>query len=432
MNQIQTFSELIGMIRRRLWIIVLIAVIGSVISLWYAINQPRAFEATAVIQIESPQIAEDISRPRDPAEASRRLQLIQQRLMARDNLIAVIDRHGLFAEAADLPLSQKIFQLRVATRIDQIREGVQSWQPGSVPSGLIITVQLPDAQKAADVANDFVASVLEENRLRRETVARDAVAFFETEANRLIEQIEALETQIAEFKRVNADALPGNITSLRTQIAGLEETILEIDRQIITLESAGSRQRAGTVERQVQLLQDQKNLVVDRLNALTGALASAPSVEQEFNALSRDLRQYQDQYSAITQRRADAEMNQVLENQQSTERFEVLETALVPENPVSASRKKIALAGGVASVIAGLVVAFLLEVFNPAIRTAAQLERALGISPVVAIPMVTTKADTRRKWMAIGGLILAGLAALPFVFRLVADRLPQLRALTGG
>lgn len=420
------------MIRRRLPLILAVTLLGCVVSIWYALNQPRAYEATAVIQIEGPRVADAADRATDPAEATRRLQLIQQRLMSRDNIVEMIEKHDLFADAVDLPLSQKIYQLRIATHIDQIREGVESWQPGAIPSGLIITVQLPDAQKAADVANEFVAEVLEENRVRRETATQEAVAFFETEAARLETEIEALEARIAAFKRENADALPSNITSLRTQIAGLEDTILEIDRQIIALESAASRTRAGTTEQQVSLLQGQKALVAGRLDELRAALAAAPAVEQEFNALSRDLRQLQDQYSTITQRRADAELSAVLQSQQQAGRFEVLETALVPENPVSASRKRLALMGGMASLLAGLAAAFLMEMLNPAIRTAAQLERTLGISPVVSIPHISTRGERRQKWLIWAGALLAAAIAIPFVLRAVTDRVPQLRMLTGG
>ena len=436
MSQIQTIPELLGMIRRRWLVILAVAVLGSIAAVLYALTRPQFYEATAVIQIESPGIPQTAVAPADNTEASRRLQLIQQRLMSRDNLVRVIERHDLFTDQPGLSLAEQIFQLRISTRIEQIREGIEAWQPGGAPSGLRITVQNGDPQKAADLANGFVADVLEQHRARREEIARESVSFFEAEATRLVDQIAGLESQLAAFKRENADALPSNITPLRTQIARLEDTVLEIDRQIISLESSGARQRAGTVERQVQLLEDQKQLVGARLAELQGALASAPAVEQQFNALSRELMQLQDQYSAITQRRASAEMTEQLESRDTAERFEVLETALVPENAASGSRRKLALAGGLASVLAGFVVAFLLEMLNPAIRTAAQLERALGISPVVSIPHVVTRGDRQKRIALYGGLLIGGvifaLTAVQPILRAAVERIPQLRVLTGG
>ena len=432
MGQIQTFSEVMNMLRRRLSLIILVTLIGCVISLYYALNQPKYYEATAVIQIEAPQIVETPTAPAATGEVARRLQLIQQRLMARDNLIDVIDKHNLFAEAPNMPITEKVFQLRIATRIDQIREGVESFQPGARPSGLIVTVRWGDPEKAAIIANEFVQTVMDENRARLSESARETLAFFSEEEIRVSSEIDVLEATIADFKRANADALPENLTSLRSQLANLQETILEIDRQIIALDSGSSRQRAGVIEGQVSLLEDQKMLVQSRIDTLNAALASAPAVAQQYNGLTRELRQLQDQFSAITRRRADAELGEALQSQQQTERFEILETALVPETPVSPSRKKVAMLGGFVSVLAGLVAAFALEVFNPAIRSAEQLERALDISPVVSIPRIATSGEKRRKWMLIAGVVVLALTSLPVLFRTMGDRFGSLKILSGN
>ncbi len=76
-----------------------------------------------------------------------------------------------------------------------------------------------------------------------------------------------------------------------------------------------------------------------------------PEVEHQLSTLERELTRLRDQYSVITRRQTEAEMGQLLEDRQQSDRFERLETALVPEDPVSRSRKKIALMGAVASVL---------------------------------------------------------------------------------
>ncbi|WP_294612054.1 Wzz/FepE/Etk N-terminal domain-containing protein, partial [uncultured Roseovarius sp.] len=72
------------MLRRRLWLIVLVTVVGCVGAVIFALNKPRVFEATAVIQIETPQVGRDVTGRMVPTDAMQRLQLIEQRLMARD------------------------------------------------------------------------------------------------------------------------------------------------------------------------------------------------------------------------------------------------------------------------------------------------------------------------------------------------------------
>jgi uncharacterized protein involved in exopolysaccharide biosynthesis len=102
--------------------------------------------------------------------------------------------------------------------------------------------------------------------------------------------------------------------------------------------------------------------------------------------LERSRARLQDEYTAVTTRRADAAMSQVLENSAQSERFEVLEAALVPEHPISTSRRELAMSGVLMSVLLAIGAALGLEWISPHLRTSAQIERTLGIRPVIVIP----------------------------------------------
>ena len=58
---------------------------------------------------------------------------------------------------------------------------------------------------------------------------------------------------------------------------------------------------------------------------------------------------------------------------------------------MSSQRKKIALGGGMLSVLAALALTLLMEMRRPIIRTAAQMERITGLRPVIDLP------DTKQK-----------------------------------
>ena len=432
MSSIKSLPDVMRMLRRRLWLIMLVALIGSVVSIMVALNQPKVYQATAVIQIETPQVERDSRGQIIGSDARHRLQLIEQRLMARDHLIKMIDNHGLFADAHDMPLSQKIYQLRISARIEQITVGMPGAGPATTPSGLSVTVSLGDPDKAAEVANDFVDAVISQNRQRRMESVRETLDFYSDEEARVDARIVALEEQIADFKRANADALPTSIGSMRDQLGTLQETLLEIDQQIIALETESSRQREEVFARQVGQLNDQRALVSSRIAAIEAALAAAPRVERELGALNRDLTQLQEQLTAITRNRVEAEMASVLESRQQQERFEILETAIPPQYPVSTSRKKLALAGGLASLALGLALALVLEIMNPVLRTPSQLEDELGITPVVSIPVVRLRGERRARLFKRLGTLALALLVLPILFRLIEERLLPLRALGGN
>lgn len=434
MNQFQSIDEVFAALRRRGWLIVIVAVVGCVLSVHVALGQVKAYEATAVVQIEDARLPDQLAgaSASQSADASRRVRLIEQRLMARDNLVNIMEKHDLFTDRPGITMNERVAAMREAARIQEIVNAAQAYAPGgNAPSGLIITVRLNDAQKAADVANDLMTLVIDQSRDRSSGRARETLDFFSAEETRIARAIEAQEGQIAAFKRENAEQIPDGVTELRAQLGTLRDTDLDLDQQIVTLEATTSRQREEVTARQVELLQDQKLLITERIAQIEALLAGAPEVERELNRLERELTKLQDQYSVITRRKAEAEMGQLLEDRQATDRFEVLETALVPEAPVSRSRKQLAMMGGFASILAGLAAAFIVELMNPAIRSAAQMERMLGVQPVVSIPTITTRRDRTIGGLKLGAKILMFLALIAAGLRLLANRVPALAELAG-
>jgi uncharacterized protein involved in exopolysaccharide biosynthesis len=420
MTQFGSLADILNALYRRLPVIVLVTAIGCVVSIYLALQMPRVYETTALVQLEDARV---IDVRTGQTDAAQRLQLIEQRMMARDNLVEIIEDYGLYADS-DLSLALKVAQLREAARITAITDASQPWAPNANPTGLIITVALGDPQQAADVANELLARVVATGTSRQVEATRETLEFFRSEEARLTDEIITLEEEIAQFKQTYADALPAAIASQRVQLTTLAETDLAIERQIIELRS-NARTRTSNDD-EIALLERQREVVRNRISEIEARIATAPQVEQELSVLTRGLTLLQDEFSVVTRRRAEAETSNTLQANQQTERFEVLETALVPEFPVSRSRKKTAAMGGVASLIVGIGAALLLELRNPAIRTAMQLERALGVQAVVSIPRVRSDADRRRRNLSIVGLVAALLAIVPLVLAALRDRVEGL------
>ncbi|SEP95059.1 Wzz/FepE/Etk N-terminal domain-containing protein [Thalassovita taeanensis] len=416
MSKLQSRSNVLKMLRRRALLIVAVVAAGVSLSLAYAMSRPAIYEATAVIQIETPQIAADLTRPSASVNSNEnRIKLIEQKLMSRDSIVAVIEKFDLFSEDPTLSLAQKVGMLRQSARIVELIDPAQSWRPDVHPSGLIITVQMGDARQAADVANEFLSLVLVEGKERREGRATRTLGFFKAEEARVGAEIETLEQEFARFKEAHSASLPDGVTAQRDQLARLKESLLEVEGRIIQLETNRDRLRADEQTRQTELLRQQLMLVQDRITEIETALNAAPEVERQFSAMSRKLDQLQDEFRVITTRRTEAAMAQQLESQNQFERFEVLETALVPEYPVSAGKRKIAIAGAIASIFAGFGLAFGLEMVSPVMRTSAQMERELDLRPVVIIPNLRKSRTTRLRrlgWAALALLVPLGIVAL--------------------
>ena len=424
MGQISTLSDVLGLLRRRAWLIVLILMIGLPAAVFYALGRPQLFEATAVIQIEAPQVAAtSATQPAPAPQGDTQLDLIQQKLMTRDVLIGMIEKFGIFP--ADMPLTEQVAQLRGAVTITKLIDPAQAFQPNVQPTGLSITVRLANAQQAADVANEFLAGILAEAQSRSESRATRTLEFFVAEEARISAEIDAAETAFAHFKEANGASLPDGVIGQRDQQSRLVQSRIALDQQIIQLQTNSDRLREEEVARQNDLLEQQRNLIDQNIATIQAALDAAPEVQRQFSAFDRQIGQLQEEFRVITTRRTEAAMNQLLETQDQAARFEVLETAIVPEFSVSASRKKVALAGAVLSGLLALGLAFAVDLMNPAIRTAAQLERELGVQAVVVIPHLINRQGSRNRLWSLLLVLLAVAGGIAVVMRSRLDALLQ-------
>ena len=180
------------------------------------------------------------------------------------------------------------------------------------------------------------------------------------------------------------------------------------DRQLTT-----ERQRQ-LIDEEIALLQTQVEAIEIRQSELNELIQAAPGVENQLAALMRQREQLQQRYASAIQGRSEAEVAQRLEANRQSERFEVLESAIVPDYPVAPSRKKIVLMGTAASTALGAALVFLLEMLRPVIRTSAQFRRQLGVAPTISVPHVFTTSEQRQRrtvLVAVVVLILVGLPA---------------------
>ncbi|MFV1876498.1 Wzz/FepE/Etk N-terminal domain-containing protein [Nioella sp.] len=433
MGPITSIWDIPRILLRRIWVVLLILAVGLPSVVLYALSQPRVYEATAVVQIEAAQVVERLTSQTGGGAAgstlnpNSELELIEQQLMSRDHIMTVLDEFGIFSGIPSI--TERVALVRQSVQIIELIDPEQAWRPDVQPSGLVITVRLSDPDIAAAIANRFLDRVLEEAQERTSGRTARTLEFLEAEEARLTAEIEELEFAYSEFRQANSAALPAAIASQRTQLSRLEESRINIEEQIIELESESGRLLAEARLRQQELLNQRLQLVNDAIAEVEAVLLTAPEVERQTHVFDRQLEQLQGELSVITERRAQAAMNQLLETRNQAERFEVLETAIPPEFPVSTSRKKLAMAGGMLVVFLAAAAALLLEILDGRLRSARQFERELGVQPVVVIPNLRSQRKVRRgRVLGIGLLTAAVVGVVGRVsgwWRAIADRLPQ-------
>lgn len=401
MGPVRSVGDFIDMLRRRIWVILAVIVIGCGLSVMAALQETHMYRSTEVIQLVQPQINGDTTT--QEGAAARRLQLIEQRLMARDSVLGIIDQFGLFADMPALTAAERVTLLRQSVRIDGLSGNRVGGQEGWV-SVVTVTAEMSSPLQAQQVAHEIARRTIElsnENRLKQ---ARETLAFYTARVETLREQINRTDDALAGFRKDNDLALPGTLEIRRSEITSINEELLSIARERIRIERAADQarqtQRQATAERmqadfnaQLTTLEAQAKLLRDRKAELESSLQTSPQIEQRIGSYDQELEQLRTQLETASGHRTEAEVAYRMETQAQGERLTVLEPATVPDYPFTGSRKKLAVMGAMASLMAGLGAAFLLELRNPVMRTAAHMERDLGIRPVVAVPFL----DTGRK-----------------------------------
>ncbi|MEM6941118.1 MAG: DUF874 domain-containing protein [Pseudomonadota bacterium] len=402
MGPIHTIADFVDMLRRRVGLMSAIVIAGCFGSVFWALSTPHLYESSEVIQISQPTISDELARPTVEGSAARRVQLIQQQLLARDSLEAMIATYALYENLPGLLLSQKVDLLRRSVTINGVAAVREGFADDGALSVLTITVQMDSGEKAQDVASAFADQTRELAAAQRQEQTRETLAFFQSKENAVLAEIKKLDGELATFRQDNDLSIEGSLEFRRTELGSLNDALLELDREIISAElqletmDRSANVRAVTVEREEQeilrelaSLGTQRELLQARRSALSDAIETTPEVERALAEFERRRELLTNQLDVITTRRAEAEVGFSLESASRGERFTTLEEARVPDYPITMSRKNRVVMGVGMAGMAALGLAFLLELRRPVIRTAAQMKRETGLLPVVAIPETT-------------------------------------------
>lgn len=205
-------------------------------------------------------------------------------------------------------------------------------------------------------------------------------------------KLQAAEDQLSAARQKYTESHP-DVIRLRDQVVTLKA---EVKRQPSSAQHAAPVS-GPTVGQQMesQLLATQQEIKsrTDRQKALEGQIGSLqsrvqslPAVQQEYESLSRDYSEMQKNYESLLEKEQASGMAADLERHNESERFRILDPASFPSLPDSPNLLLVNAGGIVASVLLGIVLAFLAEMRDPTIHTADEAESYLSVPLIVALP----------------------------------------------
>lgn len=471
----------ISVLRRRYLYLIIPAVVVALVGVAIAYVLPPVFRSSATLLIESQQIPTDLATPTVTSEATERVRVIEQRLMTRDNLLAIAGKFKLYQDGSgNVSPTQIVENMRRAAAIEQIKEFGASNRSGVV--GFTVSFEYRNANIASQVANELVNSLLSQNIESRLNRASETSSFFEQQKKELEQRLLDLERKIAEFRRENEADLPETLAIRRDQLLQLRLQINEVEQKIRVATSSSSgtaldaqstnvaqlgytlqakelelssyrdqreelrplakkgivpTNRIRDLDRQIsvaeiniealkaqiasqggvagggdgliKLLQAQLDELNKQATDINNSILKTPLVQVQLNSMDRDYASLQAEYQQSQAKVEDAQTGERLEQDRQSERFEVIEQAIVPDVPASPDRPKIMAAGAAGGIALGIGFVIFRQMLDKSIYTSRDLERTLQLKPIATIPYVVTSRDKRWKmWKTI--LVLFALA----------------------
>lgn len=143
---------------RRLPYVVIFTVFGTVLALSYASTLKPVYDGRATLIVETQQIPDELAATTISTGAREALQIIQQRILTRDNLLDLANRLNIYPPTGtegSLSPDEKVSDLR--------RRIIINTGDGGGASIVRVGFSAPSGRMAADVTNEVVTMILQEN-----------------------------------------------------------------------------------------------------------------------------------------------------------------------------------------------------------------------------------------------------------------------------
>jgi uncharacterized protein involved in exopolysaccharide biosynthesis len=191
--------DYIEILLRRIWYIIIPAVVIFTGAIIYAYHAPKEYRATTLILITPQKVPESFVRATVTAGIQERLQSIGQEIMSRTGLEQVISEFKLYQrEVQSLSLEGAVELMRKKIQVEiKGKEGYFS-----------ISYIGKDPKIVALVTNKLASLFIEENLKFREQQAQGTTEFLSSELSAMKAKLEEQEKVISNYKRQFMGELP--------------------------------------------------------------------------------------------------------------------------------------------------------------------------------------------------------------------------------
>ncbi|MBT8154560.1 lipopolysaccharide biosynthesis protein [Epibacterium ulvae] len=231
----ETLWYYLSIFRRRFHYFLIVATVMAAASVIAALSLPPAYESRAVLLVESPQIPEELAASTVRSSALEQLQVVQQRLLTRDNMLAIARKLDVFEDIDQMNPDAIVTAMHGRTTI-AIAGGRRNEAPV-----MTLSFEAAAAQTTAEVLNEYLVLIQTQDAEFRQGRSGETLNFFVREVERLNQELDLQGQTILAYKQANSEILPDSLQFRLRQQSVFQDRLIQIDREVAELQSQRTR-----------------------------------------------------------------------------------------------------------------------------------------------------------------------------------------------
>ena len=289
-NRDLTMDDYLAMVRRRLKVILVPAVLAAVAGFVVSYGFAPKFNSQALVLVESQKVPDAYVQPVITADFMQRLATMQQQVQAGNRLRPMIERLGLAKPGEESEIIQEIrSNMSLQPVITDISGSAPASSSGSAKKtkskkpantgtplpGFYVNYTSSSPRRAQQICNELTSLLLEENLRSREQAARGTTDFLGRQVDDAKRALDEQDSKLAAFKQQYMGQLPSDsennlriLMSLNTQLDATTQTLNRaqqdkayteslLAQQLSAWKTSQSSTNPQTLEQQLNILQAQ-------------------------------------------------------------------------------------------------------------------------------------------------------------------------------
>ncbi len=285
-------GEIIGMVKRQKWLI-LLPMITMTVAIGYVVYKlPSIYESRSLLTVKPPTISSNLVQALTNEDLSQRLQTINQEVLSRSSLEPMIQKYDLYKveRASGVPTELIIEKMYKAVKVDLEETGNEK------VAAFSIRYRDRDPQAARNVTAELASKYVNAQVQTQTEIAESTKDLFDRQLTEKKTALDDLEKQRLDIMMQNVQTLPESEQALVGQLTGL-------------------RQRDDTLTKEKQTLFSEKGRLSDAIAFNNRQMRTIEDFgEKETQTSARQASQIEDTpaYGELMKRRAD--LNAKLDN----------------------------------------------------------------------------------------------------------------------